>query len=296
RRKSGGTKTMRREWTINGRFLTQKVTGVQRYGREIVAAIDALMAEGHPLARELDLEILIPSSHRGSLPEFQRIRSRPAGRFGGQLWEQLTLPRHAPGGSLNLCNTGPVSRRKQIVCIHDLNPTLFPRSYSLPFRTAYSVLLPTLGHVVASITTVSEFSAKLLVDHRIAQGTRPQVIPDGHEHVFRWNSHLSPQAAHQAADAPRPNTIVLLGSLALHKNISVVLQLAPRLAAHGLCVAVVGRRDLRVFGQSGNAAHEGILWLGALSDDELAMLLRTSLCLAFPSLIEGFGLPPLEAM
>src|SRR5215469_9718881 len=116
---------MRREWTINGRFLTQKITGVQRYAREIVAAIDALMVEGHPLARELDLEILVPSSHQGSLPEFQRIRSRAVGGLSGHLWEQLTLVRHARGGILNLCNTAPVSRRKQIVCIHDLNPSLF---------------------------------------------------------------------------------------------------------------------------------------------------------------------------
>jgi glycosyltransferase involved in cell wall biosynthesis len=39
-----------------------------------------------------------------------------------------------------------------------------------------------------------------------------------------------------------------------------------------------------------------ILWLGRLADGELAALLQHSLCLAFPSLTEGFGLPPLEAM
>jgi glycosyltransferase involved in cell wall biosynthesis len=39
-----------------------------------------------------------------------------------------------------------------------------------------------------------------------------------------------------------------------------------------------------------------IRWLGRLSDDELAGLLRQSLCLAFPSFTEGFGLPALEAM
>jgi glycosyltransferase involved in cell wall biosynthesis len=39
-----------------------------------------------------------------------------------------------------------------------------------------------------------------------------------------------------------------------------------------------------------------ISWLGRLSDNELAALLRDSLCLAFPSLTEGFGLPALEAM
>ena len=205
---------MRREWTINGRFLTQKTTGVQRYGREIVRAIDELIGERHPLARMLDLEILIPSSYRGDLPEFQHIGARAIGRFGGHLWEQTTLAWHARGGILSLCNTWPVSRRKQIVCIHDLNPALFPQSYSFPFRAVYAVLLPTLGRTVALIKTVSEFSARLLVEHRIARGPTPSVIPDGHEHIFRWSPGIAPQAD----DAAGPNTIVVLGGLALHKN------------------------------------------------------------------------------
>ncbi|MFZ2100473.1 MAG: glycosyltransferase, partial [Oricola sp.] len=37
-------------------------------------------------------------------------------------------------------------------------------------------------------------------------------------------------------------------------------------------------------------------WLGRVTDNEFAALLRDSMCLAFPSFVEGFGLPPLEAM
>ena len=39
-----------------------------------------------------------------------------------------------------------------------------------------------------------------------------------------------------------------------------------------------------------------VSWLGRVSDAELAALMQDSLCLAFPSLTEGFGLPALEAM
>jgi glycosyltransferase involved in cell wall biosynthesis len=42
--------------------------------------------------------------------------------------------------------------------------------------------------------------------------------------------------------------------------------------------------------------EKGIIWLGRVSNDELAALLKDSLCLAFPSYVEGFGLPALEAM
>ena len=91
--------------------------------------------------------------------------------------------------------------------------------------------------------------------------------------------------------------MVLIGSLAPHKNIGLVLSLANKLAAAGLRIAVAGIRDERVFNASNTCpATENIIWLGRLSDDELAALLMDSFSLAFPSFTEGFGLPPLEAM
>jgi glycosyltransferase involved in cell wall biosynthesis len=283
---------MARDWTINGRFLTQRTTGVQRYGREIVSAIDALISENHPLTEGLRVRLLIPGSYSGELPSFRSIQIHRVGWLKGHLWEQVELAAHARGGLLSLCNTGPLGRLKQIVCIHDLNPLLFPASYSRSFRLGYSLLLPTLGRLVARVATVSAFSAQVLVDHRMTGGCAPIVAYNGHEHVNRWHPH----EAHPSTTIP--NTILVLGSLARHKNVSLVLDLAPRLAVHGIEIAVVGARDRRVFSEAGavSETQAGVRWLGRLTDDELADTMQSALCLAFPSLMEGFGLPPLEAM
>src|SRR5918995_7454797 len=50
----------KRSWTINGDFVTLKPTGVARYAREVTQALDALVAENHPLAAGLELNLLVP--------------------------------------------------------------------------------------------------------------------------------------------------------------------------------------------------------------------------------------------
>lgn len=79
---------------VNGRFLAQGMTGVQRFGQEIARA----------LAAQVKLEVLAPPGARAeaSLPV------RQVGLWRGQAWEQVDLPRHARGGVLlNLGNTAP---------------------------------------------------------------------------------------------------------------------------------------------------------------------------------------------
>ena len=101
-------------WAINGRFLAQQMTGVQRYAREIVRAMDRLLAWHPGIARHLDLELLIPPDAVSDLP-LTAIRSRTIGRFGGHLWEQAVLPANVSGGLLSLCNTAQVLASKHIV-------------------------------------------------------------------------------------------------------------------------------------------------------------------------------------
>lgn len=280
-------------WTINGRFLTQRTTGVQRYAREIVSAMDAHIAslEG----RQSDFRLLV-SKGAETLPALRRIETRRIGERQGHLWEQLSLPSEAQDGLISLCNTGPIAVARQIVCIHDANVWTFPSSYSRAFRLAYRTLLPILGRRARKILTVSRSSADALIALGIAPAGKIEIVPNGYEHVLRWDSHRS--RLFDALPAERRPFVFALGSRAPHKNVGLLLKIAPKLDELGLDLYLSGGTS-SIFSTQGartTALPANVRMLGYVSDDDLALLYERALCLAFPSFVEGFGLPLVEAM
>ena len=274
--------------TINGRFLSQPRTGVQRYAREILGALDPLLA-----ARGLRADLLSPSPVGHALPEARSIRPKPVGWPSGHAWEQAVLPLAGPAPLLNLCNTAPLLRQKQIVCLHDANVFTAPGSYRRAFRLFYRALHPLLARRAAILTTVSEAAARDLAQHLAVPRRGIVVLPNGHEHALRWQSD---PGAFRKLPGSRP-FVLLLGSRARHKNIDLLLRLAPALAERGLDLVLAGGgASIFSTGDRGAAGAANLHWLGAVSDGELAGLMDQALCLAFPSWTEGFGLPIVEAM
>lgn len=283
-----------RHWAINGRFLAQPVTGVQRCAYEIVQALDDALWDDHPFAKGLDVRLVVPRGIRHFL-NLRRIHVIETGRKSGRLWEQMDLPRAAPNGLVSLCNSGPIGHRRHIVCIHDLNTRIVPESYSWPFRAFYRVFVPALSRRAMLVSTVSQYSANQLEHFNVCDRSKIRVIPNGSEHACRWMAAHSEKTRKVAGK----RTILTFGSSAPHKNLELMLLIAPDLERMGLQLAVIGGGDPRVF--SGRNMPRGfvspnITWLDRISDDELAALIEDCLCLAFPSLTEGFGLPPVEAM
>jgi glycosyltransferase involved in cell wall biosynthesis len=279
-----------RAWAINGRFLTQRMTGVQRYAHEIVTALDERLADDR--AAGLALRLIVPPA-ADAMPSLARIGICRT-RFGsGHAWDQFILPFYARSGLLSLGNFGPVISPKHIVCIHDVNIFVCPESYSRAFRLTYRGLLPWVGRRARRVATVSRFSADMLEKYGVCRGEKIFIAPNGHEHVLRWDATRARLPLLDRLERP---FVLLLGSSAKHKNIDVVLEQARAFDEAGIDVIVAGGAS-DIFAATGSIADQSnIHHAGYVGDDELAALYENALCLAFPSKTEGFGIPPLEAM
>jgi hypothetical protein len=138
---------------VNGRFLTQPVTGVQRYARNVLTAMNAALSD-----LGANAPIVAPLSAPD--PGFSAMPLISAGPLAGHSWEQVVLPARWHGRLLNLCNTAPALKADQVVCIHDANIFVAPESYGPAFRTVYRALQLLLARRAARITTVSVDSAR----------------------------------------------------------------------------------------------------------------------------------------
>ncbi|WP_424812389.1 glycosyltransferase family 4 protein [Roseococcus sp. YIM B11640] len=276
---------------INGRFLTQGLTGVQRYAGEMVRALDELARRGEAPP----MRLLVPPGAQGQ-EAFPALSPQTVGSAGGQRWEQLDLPRALNGDYLlNLGNTAPLlAGSRQAVVIHDAGVFDTPESYGWKFRTWYRGLQRGLVWRGARILSVSQFSAGRISVNLGVKEERIGVTLEGGEHILREPADASILARH-GLETRRYALVV--GTGAAHKNLAALHSAIGALAERGLVLAVAGAKDAGVFRQEGAPALDAhVRALGRVSDAELRALYESALCLVFPSRYEGFGLPPVEAM
>jgi glycosyltransferase involved in cell wall biosynthesis len=90
--------------------------------------------------------------------------------------------------------------------------------------------------------------------------------------------------------------VLAVSSQSRHKNLRLIVE-AMRILGHRDWVYVlVGGSNTRVFGQQSDGCTLGVRSLGYVTDGQLRALYEHAACFVFPSLYEGFGHPPLEAM
>lgn len=274
---------------INGRFLGRRITGVQRYGREVVRELDLRLST---LDGVINAEILVPQIPK-DLPSYRAIRVRRVGFLTGHAWEQLELPFYCHGRPLfTPSSAAPLLYPKNLPTIHDTAIFSAPSGYSARYGNWYKILGWILCRTSLKVLTVSEFSKAELLRWCCKRPESIVVTYSGWDHAVA--AEPDPRVLEKWGLLPG-RYILSVGSKNPNKNFRGVALALPYLRGCGLDIVIAGHHDDPVFRRTA-ADFPGIKSIGYVTDPELRSLYENAACFVFPSLYEGFGLPPLEAL
>jgi glycosyltransferase involved in cell wall biosynthesis len=272
---------------VNGRFLTRQATGVDRFAQELLGAWLVHRASKDPV------KILVPPTPGSTYNNDSNFPIESVGFRGGHAWEQLELPFYCREAVLlNLCNSAPLLKRNQLAVLHDASVMANPSHFSFAYRTWHGVLCRGLMRNAAILATVSKFSASELMRYFGARARGIEIIYESGEHILE----VAPDAGILDRLKIRGQRYVLaVGSQTLNKNFRAVIDASTLLGDANVKIVAAGGSNNRVF--SGLPIEDpNLILAGYVSNGELRVLYENAECFIFPSLYEGFGLPPLEAM
>lgn len=275
--------------TINARFLSQPLTGVQRYAWNV--------------ARHLPEAMLISDGRRAPWAANAELNGRLMERrsiLGSHLWDQLVLPRAMPPGARLFCPGGiaPFAVRRAALTVHDFAVLDHPEYYGAAFGTLYRRLLPATIRRVRLIFTVSHWMRGEIVNRFGVAPDRVMVTPNAADSVFRPRNTDDLAAMREVLGLHRPY-LLGVGAVSPRKNLARLLgawsRIQHRFPDHEL--VLVGAEGLRFAPGIGlPALPQRARALGALDDETLARVYAGAALFVYPSLYEGFGIPILEAM
>ena len=194
---------------------------------------------------------------------------------------------------------------KHVVTIHDVIPLIFPETFTLRHRAVARLGLARVRRQADRVIVPSHAVKRDVVRHLGIPENLVTVTHHGCEP--RFHPEADPQSFRDVTvryDLPS-RYVLTVGTLEPRKNLTTLLQAFARLRRAGevdpgLRLVLAGARGwleepifraVRSFG-----LEEAVCFPGFIEDDDLADLYRGAELFVFPSLYEGFGLPPLEAM
>jgi glycosyltransferase involved in cell wall biosynthesis len=266
-------------------------TGLGRYPSELVGA----------LRQRKNVQLITASAAGGS-------RAAPARIARGLLREGLYYPAGlaravARGGAQLLHTPTPAPVRggglPLVVTVHDLLPLRHPHLFTLQTR-AHTRLYAPFVRRAQRVITPSSYTREQVIELLCVAPERVIAIAEGCD--ARFAAHEADRELLRAEVGVKGPYVLIVGTLEPRKNLTTALRVFERVAG------AVDAVELVIVGGSGwrNREFESELERagvarkvrlpGFVPDELLAELYAGAACFLYPSLGEGFGLPPLEAM
>jgi glycosyltransferase involved in cell wall biosynthesis len=306
---------------IDARFYGPAGKGLGRYTQKLIKYLEQLD----------DANDYVVFLRKENFDEYRPAKANFRKVLADYRWysleEQILFPRLLKRHRLDLAhfphfNIPVFYRGRFVVTIHDLillhfptvrATTLHPLWYRIKFL-AYRFAIREAVFRSQKILTVSEFTKRDLLGHYAVPKEKVAVTyeaaepfcffqPEEVEQEILSRIGLVRDERDVASDADgcgiiRPY-LLYVGNAYPHKNLEMLVEAVGSLAGRGARLVLVGKEDyfykrLKFFAQE--KGIENVVFAGFVPDKDLDVLYRHTRAYVFPSLYEGFGLPPLEAM
>lgn len=272
-----------KSFVLNGKFLSQSITGVQRFAMEIILELDKIIDNE-------DIILAVPEDIKINI-SLNRIRCVTLKPLTGTLWEQITFPLYAIFHGyvpINLCGPSPLLR-PGISVLHDVTFKVIPSNFRKVFTIWYDIMYKNAIRRADKLITISRFSESEIKKYYKTE-REFFFIENAWQHYNRISEDASLERFHLKDDF-----FFSLSSLKPSKNLKWIAELALRNPDVDFLVAGGINKD--VFSKDlGFSTPENLLFIGYVSDEEAKALMKKCRGFLFPTLYEGFGIPPLEAM
>ncbi len=264
---------------INGFFLTQSITGIQRLCVEFCKEIQK---------RQLDYKvvILVPKSYEIELHGIE-LEIKRVGKLKNLKWEQISLPLFMMFKRncelLSFDNKGPVLY-PGIAMIHDV--IFFEKDYSKGRWAIIMKLITQLNiYRYTKVLTVSEFTKNRIKHYfNSVNDSSVEICYTAYDHILNFNKV---ELINKYQDY-----YLSVSSIMKNKNFEYIIELAKKLPNEKFVVIGNKSKVLDHFGE----IPENAIFPGYVSDEELALLYKECKGFISSSKYEGFGLTPLEAL
>ena len=292
---------------IDGYPLSEPRTGVGHYTLELARALALISPADH-------FELVSPAPFDGAaLGEIERAHlsnlqtTNPRASSVRGHWWSIGLPLYARRAQFDLFHGTNFDvplwkNRRSVVTIHDLSALLHPEKHRARLVRRARVRLPLVIRIADLIITPTESVKREVCQHLGVRPDKVTAIPSAARRSFQ------PEPSAQTAEVRQRlgvenDFLLFVGTLEPRKNLLTLLKAFEQIISHSSL-----RPQLVIAGGEGwlmdesfafireSGVSERVRLTGYLTDDDLRGLYSSCSVFIYPSVYEGFGLPPLEAM
>jgi glycosyltransferase involved in cell wall biosynthesis len=295
---------------IDGLPLTSPKTGVGHYTFELARALAEADSES-------EFELVYPSTFppirldtnrgEGELPGNLKLKRAIVGPLARHWWSN-GLPRYVRRNEIQLFHGTnydvPLWRRcATVLTIHDLSPLLYPETHRRRSVRRARRRLPLMARTADAIITPTESVRREVCQHLAVNPEKVFAIPEAARASFRPTDFAATKDVRCRLGCG-DEFLLAVGTIEPRKNLSVLVTAFEQLAlarpqSKSKLVIAGGRgwlNDSFFDAMNKSPARGRIVITDYLHDEELRALYASCRAFIYPSLYEGFGLPPLEAM